>query len=67
MEKRNYLIGNDDDAGIWGLLIVIVVVMVVVAVIFYGGIFIGGFHAIKNYGVSLKHNLYDSNVSVAKA
>lgn len=61
-EQRNCLVGHDDDGGaIIAIAIAIIVVMVVCAIIIYGGAFIGGFHSIKNYILSFKHNVYDSN------
>ena len=61
-EKRKCLVGHDsDDGAMWALIMAIIVVMVVVAIIVYGGAFIGGFHSLKNYFISFKHNVYDSN------
>ena len=61
-ERRKCLVGHDsDDGAIWALIMVIIVVMIVVAIIVYGGAFIGGFHSLKNYCISFKHNVYDSN------
>ncbi len=61
-EKRNCLVGRDSDDGAWMTIVVaIIVVMIVVAIIIYGGAFIGGFHSLKNYAVSFKHNVIDSN------
>lgn len=61
-EKMKCLVGHDsDDSAMWGIIIAIIVVMVVVAIIVYGGAFIGGFHSLKNYFISFKHNVYDSN------
>ena len=61
-EKRKCLVGHDsDDGAMWALIMAISVVMVVVAIIVYGGAFIGGFHSLKNYFISFKHNVYDSN------
>lgn len=62
-ERKNY-VGRDSDSG-WGWLIGIfiflMVVSMIVALMVYGGVFIGGFHSLKNYFVSLKHNVYDAN------
>ena len=59
-EKRKCLVGHDsDDGAMWALIMAIIVVMVVVAIIVYGGAFIGGFHSLKNYFISFKHNVYD--------
>ena len=61
-EKRKCLVGHDsDDGAMWALIMAIIVVMVVVAIIVYGGAFIGGFHSLKDYFISFKHNFYDSN------
>lgn len=61
-EKRKCLVGHDsDDGAMWALIMAIIVVMVVVAIIVYGGAFIGGFYSLKNYFISFKHNVYDSN------
>ena len=61
-DKRKCLVGHDsDDGAMWALIMAIIVVMVVVAIIVYGGAFIGGFHSLKNYFISFKHNVYDSN------
>ena len=52
-EKRKCLVGHDsDDGAMWAL---------IMAIIVYGGAFIGGFHSLKNYFISFKHNVYDSN------
>ena len=62
---RKCMVGHDDDGAAIGLIFVIIiaifVIAVVCAIIFYGGIFIGGFHSIKNYIISFKHNVFDSN------
>ena len=61
-EKRKCLVGHDDDGGwIWTIVIAMIIVAIVCAIIIYGGAFIGGFHSLKNYFVSFKHNVYDSN------
>lgn len=63
-EKRRCLVGRDDgDAAGWliALAIAVIVIMTIVAIMVYAGIFIGGFHSIKNYLTSLKHNVIDSN------
>lgn len=60
--KRKCMVGRDDDYGwLFAILIAIVVICIVLAIIFYGGLFIGGYHSIKNYFLALKHNVYDSN------
>ena len=64
MKKRNCLAGRDSDSGagwIIGIAIALFVISIVVAICFYGGIFIGGFHSLKNYFLALKHNVWDSN------
>lgn len=61
-EKRNCLVGHDDDGGwIMALVIGLLIVMCVVAIIVYGGAFIGGWHSLKNYVLAFKHNVFDSN------
>ena len=61
-EKRKCLVGRDSDDGAWmAIIMAIIVVMIVVAIIVYGGAFIGGFHSLKNYAISFKHNVIDSN------
>lgn len=63
-EKKTCLVGHDSDSGVgWliGIIIALVVIAVVIAIIFYGGIFIGGWHSLKNYFIALKHNVFDSN------
>lgn len=60
--NKKSILGHDNDSGaIVAIFLLIVVVMIVLLIIFYGGIFIGGFHALKNYIVSFKHNVIDSN------
>lgn len=62
-DKRKCMVGHDDDDYGWIVVVIIavIVIMIVCAIIVYGGIFIGGFHSIKNYLLALKHNVYDSN------
>lgn len=61
-KERKCLVGRDsDDGAIFAIILAIIVVMIVVAIIVYGGAFIGGFHSLKNYFISFKHNVYDSN------
>ena len=61
-EERKCLVGHDsDDGAIFALVVAIIVVMIVVAIIVYWGAFIGGFHSLKNYFISFKHNVYDGN------
>lgn len=61
-EQRRCLVGRDDDAGwIIGLAIALFVIAMIVAIAVYGGIFIGGFHSLKNYILAFKHNVVDSN------
>lgn len=65
-EKRKCLVGHDSDDGamfaiIMAVIMAVIVVMIIVAIIVYGGAFIGGFYSLKNYFVSFKHNVYDSN------
>lgn len=66
-EERKCLVGRDDDGWIWSIIIAVIVITMILAVITYGGAFIGGFHSIKNYFLSFKHNVYDSNRVVAAA
>ena len=62
-EKRKCLVGHDDSDSGWiiALVIAIIVIMTIIALMVYGGIFIGFCHSVKNYFVSLKHNVIDSN------
>ena len=63
-ETRACKVGRDDDYGSGWLItiaIVIFVVAIICAIIFYGGIFIGGFHSLKNYFLSLKKNVFKAN------
>jgi hypothetical protein len=39
----------------------VITAVTIVAIVVCGGAFIGGFHAIKNYVISFKHNVHDSN------
>ena len=66
-KERKCLVGRDDDGWIWSIIIGVIVVMIVLSVIAYGGAFIGGFHSLKNYFLSFKHNVYDSNRVAAAA
>lgn len=61
-EKRQCLVGRDNDSG-WliTILIAVFIIACVVAIIFYGGVFIGGWHSLKNYVLAFKHNVFDSN------
>ncbi len=67
-QERTCLVGHDSDA--WAAFImfaltvmtVIVVITIIIILIVYAGAFIGGFYALKNYFLSFKHNVYDSNV-----
>lgn len=60
-KERTCLVGHDDDGWIWGIIIALIVVIIIVSLIVYGGAFIGGFYSLKNYFISFKHNVYDSN------
>ncbi|MCD8215696.1 MAG: hypothetical protein LUC97_08680 [Clostridiales bacterium] len=68
-EKRECLAGHDDGESLIGFLllaaIVIIIAIIVCIIIIYGGFFIGGFHSIKNYIISFKHNVIDSNMAAA--
>lgn len=60
--KRKCMVGHDEDNGwVFAIVIAIIVIMIVCAIIVYGGIFIGGFHSIKNYVLAFRHNVFDSN------
>jgi len=70
-EKRKCMVGHDDDhSGCFGclltVLIAIIVIMIICLVVVFGGVFIGGFHSIKNYILAFKHNVFDSNLAPAK-
>lgn len=61
-ENRTCLVGRDSDDGwILAIIMIIVVIGMIVGLIVYAGAFIGGFHALKNYFASFKHNVIDSN------
>lgn len=61
-ENRKCLVGRDsDDGAMIALIMIIIVVMMIISLIVYAGAFIGGFHALKNYCSSFKHNVIDSN------
>jgi len=68
--KRNCLVGNDrdSDAALGILIGVVIVLFIVIAIIsiivhfvVYAGAAIGGFYSIRNYVLSFKHNVTDSN------
>ena len=65
------LAGHDSDDDLFGialvLIIAILVILIVAAIVIYGGAIIGGFHSLKNYFISFKHNVYDSNRTPASA
>lgn len=67
MRENKCFVGNDSDSGVGAVIIAVIVVCIIIAVIVYGGLFIGGYHALANYFISLKHNLYDSNRKVSAA
>lgn len=55
-----------DHSGIWATILTIVVgvmfVLLILALIMtFAGVFIGGFYALKNYFISFKHGVLDSN------
>jgi len=55
-------VGRDSGSGwIISLVIVLFVVACIVAIVVYGGAFIGLFHSLKNYILSFKKNVIDSN------
>lgn len=60
-KERVCLVGRDDDGGIGVIIIAVIVVFIIVSLVVYGGAFIGGYYSLKNYFVSFKHNVYDSN------
>ena len=61
-ERRKCLTGHySDDNWVVSLLIIIAIITIVAMIIGYGGAFIGGFHSLKNYFISFKHNVYDTN------
>ena len=69
MKEKKCLVGRDDDSGLGGCIgiligiaIVVLVVICLVIVMCSIGALIGAFHAIKNYFISLKQNLVDSNL-----
>lgn len=60
-KNKLFCAGRDDDSWIFSVIIAIVVIMMIVALVVYGGAFIGGFYSIKNYILSFKENVVDSN------
>ena len=61
-EERKCLVGHDsDDGAIFALVVAIIVVMLGVAIHVFGGALHWGFHSLKNYFISFKHNVYDGN------
>ena len=64
--EKKCLVGHDSEDGIV-IIMVLVAIAVVVAVIcflIYVSVYIilyGGFFSIRNYLISLKHNIWDSN------
>ena len=75
-KERICLVGHDsDDSGGGGgclgmiitLLIASLVITAIISLMVFGGAFIGGFHSLKNYFISLKHNVIDSNRKPARA
>lgn len=62
MTKEKCYVGRDsDDGAIFAIVMIIIVVSIVAAIIIYGGIFIGGFHSLKNYALAFKVNVIDGN------
>lgn len=69
--EKKCLVGHDSEDGIAIVLIFGVIVLVIavvcfliyvsVQIILYGGGILGGFFSIRNYLISLKHNIWDSN------
>ena len=74
-KEKKCLVGHDSDDGCWGWLIgalitvaiAIIVLITIISIMVFLGAFIGGFHSIKNYFISLKHNVLDSNLKPAPA
>jgi uncharacterized membrane protein len=58
---------NSDDAWILVLAIAVVVIGIIVTIIVYGGAFIGAFYSLKNYFISFKQNVIDSNREIQAA
>lgn len=62
LTEKKCLVGRDSDDGvIFAIVMIVIVVSIIIAIMVYGGIFIGGFHSLKNYAISFKHNVIDSN------
>ena len=66
-QERRCLVGHDSDAfaaitmfTITAITVIIVITIIIILIV-YVGAFIGGFYALKNYFLSFKHNVYDSN------
>lgn len=67
-KQKLFSVGRDDDGGwLFSLIIALIVIMMVVAIVVYGGAFIGGFYSIKNYIMSFKENVVDSNRQIQAA
>lgn len=68
---RKCLVGHDTEDGVAIVLILAAIAIVIAVVCFliyvsvyiilYGGGILGGFFSIRNYLISLKHNIWDSN------
>ena len=63
--EKKCLVGHDSEDGIVIIMVVVAVICfliyVSVYIILYGGGILGGFFSIRNYLISLKHNIWDSN------
>ena len=65
-KTRVCLVGHDDDDGglagwLIALIIIVAVIMVMVMIMAFAGVFIGGFHSLKNYFASFGSNVIASN------
>lgn len=67
-KNKLFCAGRDDDGGwIFSLIIALIVIMMIVALVVFGGVFIGGFYSIKNYILSFKESVVDSNKKMQAA
>ena len=63
MNSNKPVVGHDSD-GMWKFIWWIIIIGVTLAIIVYGGAFIGGFFALKNYFTSFWDNVIVSNRKV---
>ena len=64
MLENRAVVGRDDDSGIGWLIAVFIIIAIVIGIIMLVctiGAFIGAFWSIRNYALSFKGNVVDSN------